>query len=119
MKRNAQLILCIMALLCSIPSFGWGPKGHDVVASIAEKHLTRKTRKALNELLDGHSIVYYSSWMDNIQNSPYWENGYNKTKTWHYANVNKGHTYQTMTRNEKGDVITGLEMITKEMTENY
>ena len=119
MKRNAQLILCIMALLCSIPSFGWGPKGHDVVASIAEKHLTRKTRKALNELLDGHSIVYYSSWMDNIQNSPYWENGYNKTKTWHYANVDKGHTYQTMTRNEKGDVITGLEMITKEMTENY
>ena len=112
-------MLCVLALLSSIPSFGWGQKGHDVVASIAENHLTRKTRKALDKLLDGKSIVYYSSWMDNIQNSPYWENGYNKTKTWHYANVDKGHTYQTMTRNEKGDVITGLEMITKEMTENY
>jgi hypothetical protein len=57
--------------------------------------------------------------MDNIQNSPYWENGYDKTKTWHYANVGKGHTYETMEKNKDGDVVNGLEMLTKEMKENY
>ena len=118
MKR-LTLILAVIMMLDVTSAFGWGAKGHDVVAAIAEQHLTPKAKKKISELLDGKSIVYYSSWMDNIQNSPYWENGYNKTKTWHYANVDKGHTYQTMPKNPDGDVVNGLEMITKEMTENY
>ena len=119
MKKFAIALMCATLLLSSFSAFAWGPEGHDVVAAIAEKHLTRKAKKALNELLDGKSIVYYSSWMDNIQNSPYWENGYNKTKTWHYANVDKGLTYQTMQKNPDGDVVTGLEFLTRELTENY
>lgn len=93
--------------------------GHDVVAAIAEQNLNKKAKKALDELLDGKSIVYYASWMDNIQNSPYWKNGYNQTKTWHYANVDKGLTYQTMQKNEKGDVVTALNKLTEELTVNY
>ena len=116
---NKRIILILVAVFCSISAYAWGPKGHDIVAAVAEQNLTKKTKKALNELLDGKSIVYYSSWMDNIQNSPYWENGYNQTKTWHYANVDKGLTYQTMTKNEKGDVITALNKLTYELTENY
>lgn len=109
----------IAALMFSLCGYSWGPTGHDVVAAIAERHLTDKTKEALDELLEGRSIVYYSSWMDNIQNSPYWENGYNKTKTWHYANVDKGETYQTMKKNENGDVVAGLKMLTGELTNNY
>ncbi len=119
MKKITSALLCTALLLSSISTFAWGPKGHDVVAAIAEQHLTKKAKKALDELLDGKSIVYYSSWMDNIQNSPYWKNGYNKTKTWHYANVDKGLTYQTMEKNPAGDVLTGLEFLTKELTENF
>ena len=106
------------SLLISSAAFAWGPKGHDIVAAIAEQNLTAKAKKNLNELLDGKSIVYYSSWMDGIQNSPYWKNGYNKTKTWHYANVDKGYTYQTMQKNENGDVVTALNKLTYELTEN-
>lgn len=119
MKRFTFSMLSLALMLNSLVSFGWGPTGHDVVAAIAEKHLTDKTKECLDEILDGRSIVYYSSWMDNIQNSPYWSNGYNQTKTWHYANVDKGETYQTMKKNEKGDVITGLAMLTDELTNNY
>ena len=119
MKRIIFTILSISMLLNSISSFAWGSKGHDIVAAIAEQNLTPKAKKALNELLDGKSIVYYSSWMDQIQNSPYWEYGYNKTKTWHYANVDKGLTYETMQKNENGDVLTGLNFLTKELKENY
>ena len=57
--------------------------------------------------------------MDNIQNSPNWKNGYDKTKTWHYANVDKGLTYETMEKNKKGDVLTGLEFLVNELTVNF
>ena len=100
-------------------AFGWGSKGHDIVAAIAEQHLTPKAKRKINKLLDGKSIIYFSSWMDNIQNSPYWENGYNLTKTWHYANVDKGLNYDTMQKNPAGDVVTGLEKLTDEMMNNY
>lgn len=111
--------MAIILMLDFTAAYGWGAKGHDVVAAIAEQHLTHRAKRKITRLLDGHSIVYYSSWMDNIQNSPYWENGYNETKTWHYANVDKGFTYETMTKNPDGDVVKGLEMLTKEMTDNY
>ena len=112
-------MLSVMVTIAGQSAFAWGAKGHDVVAAIAEQNLTKKAKKALDELLDGKSIVYYSSWMDNIQNSPNWKNGYDKTKTWHYANVDKGFTYQTMEKNEKGDVVTALNELTRELTENY
>ena len=119
MKKILITFLSMIMLLNATNAFAWGAKGHDIVAAIAEQHLTRKAKKNISKLLEGKSIVYYSSWMDNIQNSPYWENGYNKTKTWHYANVDKGMTYQTMQKNELGDVITGLEYLTEALTKNY
>lgn len=119
MKRLFTPILIIIMLINCIPTYGWGAKGHDIVTAIAEQNLTRKAKKEISKLLGGKSIIYYSSWMDNIQNSPYWKDGYYKTKTWHYANVDKGFTYETMQKNEYGDVVTALEHLTNEMTVNY
>ena len=119
MKRILTLALATFIMLESVSLYAWGPMGHDVVAAIAEQNLNRKTKRKISKLLDGHSIVFYSSWMDNIQNSPYWEDGYNQTKTWHYANVDKGLTYQTMAKNENGDVVNKLEMLTDAMINRY
>ena len=119
MKKFLFSALSLVLTLNSATLFGWGPKGHDVVAAIAEKHLSEETKAILNEILDGHSIVYYSSWMDSIQNSPEWESKYSHTKTWHYANVDKGKTYQTMKKNEKGDVVTALTTITEKLKTFY
>ena len=119
MKKYLSALFCTALLLSSISTYAWGPTGHDVVASIAEQNLTKKARKALDKILEGKSIVYYSSWMDSIQNSPYWEYGYNKSKTWHYGNVDKGYTYQTMEKNEDGDVVTALNFITDELKNNF
>ncbi len=119
MRKTFTAFIGVIMILNSVSAFAWGSKGHDIVAAIAEQHLTTKAKKKIDRLLDGKSIVYYSSWMDNIQNSPYWENGYNKTKTWHYANVDKGMTYETMPENPDGDVVKGLEMLTDQMMNNY
>jgi len=112
-------LLIILMMLESISMYAWGPMGHDVVAAVAEKHLTRKTKKEISRLLDGKSIIYYSSWMDNLRNSPYWNDSYNVTKTWHYANVDKGYTYRTMEKEEKGDVVTALVQLTDAMENHY
>ncbi len=111
MKRYICILLLIFLLFGSTDVFAWGQKGHDIVTCIAEKHLTRKARKNLNAILEGKSLMYYSSWMDNVQNSPYWKDGYDRTKTWHYFNVDEGYTPQTMSRNPKGDVLSALNML--------
>lgn len=109
MKKFVLTALLLASLLRVDMLFAWGGKGHDVVAYIAEQHLTSRARKAVSEILDGKSMVYYASWMDNIQNSPDWEGGYDKTKTWHYINVDAGKTLATMEREPKGDVLTATE----------
>lgn len=119
MKKFLIALVSIAALFNTTAAFSWGPTGHDVVAAIAEAHLTPKTQEALDKILGGHSIVYYSSWMDGIQNSPYWEAGYKQTKTWHYANVDKGETYQSMKKNEAGDVVVATERLVGELKNNY
>lgn len=119
MKRIVITVLSVLFMLESISMYAWGPMGHDIVAAIAEQNLTKKAKKEISKLLDGHSIIYYSSWMDNLRNSPHWNDGYDVTKTWHYANVDKGYTYQTMPKEEKGDVVNVLETLTDAMTNHY
>ena len=111
MKRLAVILLFVSFTFASIDLFAWGLKGHDVIACIAEHHLTEKAKENIDKILGGKSMIYYSSWIDNVQNSPYWINGYDRTNTWHYFNVDEGFTPQTMPRNPKGDVVSALNMI--------
>ena len=108
MKR---LIVFAIAVCITLTSFGWGQKGHDVVAYIAECNLAPKSYQKVVKALGGHSLVYYANWMDNASYS----DQYRYTKTWHYANVDEGFTYDTMTKNEKGDVVTAIEGIIAEL----
>ena len=64
MKRN--FLLLIAALFCTAQAFAWGQKGHDVTAFIAENHLTDNAKSKIMAALDGHSLVYYANWLDNV-----------------------------------------------------
>ncbi len=101
MKR---LLITIIAISATLPSFGWGQKGHDVVAYIAECNLSPEVYQKVVKKLDNHSLVYYANWLDNASHT----DQYRYTKTWHYANVDEGFTYETMAKNEKGDVVTAI-----------
>lgn len=108
MKKS---LIIVIALLSYLPSFGWGQKGHDVVAYIAECNLTPEVYQKVVKKLGGHSLVYHANWLDNASYS----DQYRYTKTWHYANVDEGYTYDTMPKNEKGDVVTAINGIIAEM----
>lgn len=68
MKRMFKnLAIAFTLILVTIPSFGWGRREHSTIAYIAESHLTPKAKKAISEILEGKSIVYYASWLDDYR----------------------------------------------------
>ncbi|MBQ5894637.1 MAG: S1/P1 Nuclease, partial [Rikenellaceae bacterium] len=89
MKRLISFLLLIFAVQTAA---AWGPKGHDVVAYIAECNVNNRVKAKVMQALGGHTFTYYSSWADNIRNFP----EFRHTSTWHYANVDEGYTYATM-----------------------
>ena len=61
-----KIIFTLLALLAAYSQAGaWGYHGHAAIAMIAERHLTDKAKANIEKCIDGHSIVYYASWLDN------------------------------------------------------
>lgn len=109
MKR--LFFTAVMALMIVPNALGWGQKGHDVVAYVAEQNISCCVARKVAKVLEGHSLVYYANWMDNASHTP----EYAHTSTWHYANVDEGYTYQTMPKNEKGDVVQAVIQLTEQL----
>ncbi len=102
MKR---LTLLAAAASIAVSAFGWGQKGHDTTAYIAEQHLTPATAASIDSILEGKSIVYWSNWLDNASHQP----DMRYTKTWHYKNVDADETYETAQANPSGDAVTAIK----------
>ena len=99
-----KFIIIATAFFTALTSFAWGQKGHDVVAHIAECHLTTAAADSVGALLDGKSPVYWANWLDNASHTP----EYAYTKTWHYKNIDEGVDYADAPLNPKGDVVTAI-----------
>ena len=99
------LFASAVTLLTAVSAFAWGQKGHDVTAAIAERHLTPAARAAVDSLLEGRSIIYWSNWLDNASHTP----EYAYTKTWHFKNVNPDERYEEAYANPAGDVVTAIK----------
>jgi hypothetical protein len=105
MKLVYRLLFSILLLSFATQEIlAWGQKGHDVTCEIAERHLTRKARKAVARLLEGKSMVYWSNWLDNASHTP----EYAYTKTWHYKNIDAGVLFEDAELEPKGDVVTAI-----------
>ena len=61
--RKILIALVAVVALCGT-SFAWGTRGHATTVQIAEKHLTPKAKRLLDNYLHGKSIVDYASWAD-------------------------------------------------------
>lgn len=94
----------VILLFISGSSYGWGRRGHDAIAYIAECNLTNNAKNIIEKYL-GHSIVYYASWMDEYRNTP----TYKQTTFWHTAAVDRNLYYTDSVRSPKGDAVCELE----------
>jgi len=83
----------------------WSKTGHRVTGEIAEQHLTKKAKKAINKLLDGKSLAEASIFGDQIKA----ERKYRKFSAWHYVNFPSDKKYGDVEPSEFGDLMTGIE----------
>lgn len=103
-----RLLTLAVAMCIVLSASAWGPKGHDTVAYIAEKHLAKKTLKKVQEVLGGHSLVYVANWLDNASHTE----EYAHTKTWHYVNVDPAEgSYANSVKEKKGDAVVAINTI--------
>ena len=104
--KKLFLLLLFAGLLNAGNAFGWGREGHETIAKIAERNLTKKAKKRIEKHLGGHSIVYFAKWMDEYRHTP----EYKFTNSWHTAPVNAELRYEDSMFKEGGNAIYGLEM---------
>ena len=90
-------------------SMAWGPTAHRVIGELAERHLTKKARKAITAILGTESLAIASTWMDEVKS----DDAYDHTHDWHWVTIPDSLTYANSTKNPKGDV---LECITRMTT---
>ncbi|WP_159951554.1 S1/P1 nuclease [Polaribacter septentrionalilitoris] len=104
-----QFILLISLLFFSNNteenSLIWGKNGHRATGEIAEKYLTKRTKRKIDKILKGQSLAFVSTFADEIKS----DRKYNKYYSWHYINMDFDETYATAEKNPKGDLVTGIK----------
>jgi hypothetical protein len=107
-----KLLLLIPFLLVMTSSsdetYFWGQNGHRVTGKIAEKHLTRRTKKCIDEILKGQSLAFVSTYADEIKS----DRKYRDYNVWHYVNMDLDQTYEQADKNPQGDLVQGIEKCT-------
>lgn len=102
-------LLLIAAMVFSSFSFAgegdWGRTGHRATGEVAEGYLSKEAQQKINEILDGQSLAFVSTYGDDIKSDP----KYRKYGPWHYVNLEPGETEYTKEKaNPKGDLLQGI-----------
>lgn len=105
MRRFFQLaVLVLVSFQMAATPVDWGKTGHRVTGEIAEMYLSKKAKKAIDKLLKGESLAFVSTYADEIRS----DDRYREFAPWHYVNFPFGSTYESTTRNEKGDIYVAI-----------
>ena len=80
------LLTALFACVTALPAFGWGQKGHRIIAQIAYDHLTCKARKAVDKTLGRKGAIYWSNWPDEIKSDTIYPDSYD----WHFQDFDGG-----------------------------
>lgn len=102
-----RIILLSLLIIFTVNAFAWGPTGHRVTGWVAQKHLSKKAKKALQRILNGQSLAIASTWMDEVRS----DSTYDYMEDWHWVTIENGETYEQSVKNPKGDLIQTLERV--------
>ncbi len=64
-------------------AFGWGKKGHRIVAEIAQKHLSDNAKNAIKKIIGRKSLANISTWPDDLYSYKNWS----FSKPWHFLDT--------------------------------
>ena len=82
MKRTAAAVLAAL-LTPAVALYGWGQKGHRIVADIAQERLTEVTKRNVQSLIGDNTLASVANWADQI--CPERDETYN----WHFVDIPK------------------------------
>ena len=115
-KLLLLLFAAALSLSASEPARAWGREGHETIAKIAERNLTKRAKKRIEKYLGGHSVVYYAKWMDEYRQTP----EYAFTNDWHTAPVDADLRYgDELLKPGKGNAVYGLELAIRNLTAGF
>lgn len=83
MIKKTALVL-VFCLFLGQEVNAWGMTGHRVIAEIAERHLTKRTKKNIHKIIGNQKLAYWSNWADFVKSDP---NLNKRTSSWHYINA--------------------------------
>ena len=100
MKKLMSAVVSLLLLAAPSSALAWGAEGHQIVAAIAQQHLTPEARDGIQRLL-GTAHIYdrdISSWADDIRSSQ------PATRGWHFVDIPiSADTYSSSRDCEGGD----------------
>lgn len=101
-----NLIFACLLILTSIQCFGWGAKGHKIVAEYAKQALSADQHilDSIQYFLGSMTFQEASVWMDEVRSDP----SYDYLKPRHYVNVERDATY-VKTKDE--NAVNELEVV--------
>ena len=89
MKKIILSVACAVAVLSVQPVFAWGGWAHNLIAYIADAHLTPEAKATAEKYL-GSPIYKHATWMDKV---PSWNKkripGWEQTSWWHMCTVDR------------------------------
>jgi hypothetical protein len=104
-----SFLLLVFVVLFSMPTLQaseeWGRTGHRTTGEIAANHLTKKAAKKISALLTGESLAFVSTYADEIRS----DDAYRKYGPWHYVSFPFGARYEDSPKNDRGDIIVGIQ----------
>ncbi|MCA6075540.1 S1/P1 nuclease [Fulvivirga sedimenti] len=106
-----KLLILILSLSISLSGFGWGQTGHRAIGKIASKHLSKRTKRALAQIMGHESLAIASTWMDEVRS----DDQYDYMTDWHWVTIPDGMTYEQAEKNPNGDIIATIERLIDEL----
>lgn len=85
-------------------AMAWGQTGHRVVGKVAENHLSKKAKEALECIMGYEGLAEASTWMDNIKS----DSVYDHTHQWHYVTIPDGKDYHSCEVADGGDAYEAI-----------
>ncbi|RAJ78989.1 S1/P1 nuclease [Chitinophaga dinghuensis] len=110
------ILVSLLAVL-SVLLTSWGNVGHQTVGKIAEAHLSKKAKAAVQDLLGDKSLADVASWADDVRN----QDEFKETAPWHFLNLPLGldrQTFDTQVQSlAEQNVFSALTQLEKELTD--